>query len=278
MELTQKATDYFKGIGVNPETFIQLMDSENTEIDVEKAVSDFKKVSKELYRPGFEEEFKTRQGVEFGKSRIKFMRDINKTHDLGLTSDEIQALKYDEFLDKTKEIITGRNKDFSTEEMTAKIKEITDKFETSSTAMKSDFEAKISESETTLSKYIAKNEFLTKWNGKKIGVSDAQKDFYRDSLFEKYNKSYKILEGGEIQNTDGTPVMNPEGNGIWSTIDDALNHDLKALDILKKSGGSETGGGRNSGVHVNTGGGEDTNVSKAASSLAERARAAGVDV
>lgn len=276
MELTQNALTYFKGIGIDPKKIEQLMNPESKDLDVDKMINDFKGVSKALYKSEFEDDFKKQLEVEYGKSVIKFMRDVNKTFDLGLTNDQIQELKYDEFLTSSKDIIKERNKDFSADELNAKISEISSKFESSTAKIKSEYEEKLKEANGSLNEYIGKTEFLSRWNTKNIGVPDAQRDFYKDAFYREFTTTYDIKEGGKIFNKDGTQVMNPENNGFWETIDQAIDYKIEQLGIAKKSGGSETGTNTNTSFQNN--GTTNPKPSAARQRLIEEAREQGVQI
>lgn len=277
MELTQNALLFFKGIGANPDTIKKLLSEEESDIDVQKLINDHKNVTKAIYKGDFEKEFKETLNVEYGKTLIKVMRDLNKTFELGLTSEQIKDTNYEDFIEKSKELIFSKNEGGS-DEANKKIVDLQNKYDSSINKLKQEYEEKLFSTEANLKKYVSKTEFLSRWNNKTLGVPDPQRDFYKEAFYKELSDSFEIQEGNKILNKDGTKVMNPDNNGFWETIDDYIDHKINVLGIGKRSGGTETATATNGTgpVAVQTHS-ADAN-SSAAQKLAARAAAQGIRV
>lgn len=234
-------------IGLNPNHVETLATKEADEIDFESISNDFNTTKKTVIKRELEDDFKKRLGVEYGKSVIKFMKDVNKNLDLGFSSTDLEKKKLEDFMAESKTIISerstqsneGEDSEYKTKynDMVKKFDELKESYDTKIDNLTKTHSKEVEKLTTEKQSYIIDREFNEVFKDIEFGISKAHLDVWKKQIKSDILEKYKVLENGGITGLDDESAVNFTEDASYTHLSQPVKYLVDKYELGKKSGG-----------------------------------------
>jgi hypothetical protein len=222
----------------------KIEDIENNH-DVEEIVNDWLQDQSKVIKAKFNLKSVEDISNDFRVKENTFKQKVNKLIGMGKTRAEVEQIDFDDFL-KEAEAFNRTNLDNLTKnveeslkndltalkeekvKLTNLIDQITDEKEKTITELKEQFETRIYKKDV--------DNLVMKGFQKVVWKDDEMKDVFQDYIRKEIDSNYKVNPDGTVLSKDGTPALNLDGKGTYSSIlsDDKTKNPI--LDLAYKKG------------------------------------------